>query len=109
MIAIAIGIAIAIEIEIEIEIDSDPDSDSDLDFVGGTGNSLPVLRSNKRLLLKAPFVPMKAETLCPLGLISPFVENLVAFGHRHKCRWHPGNQYRYPSRTEAQNCTNRFR
>jgi hypothetical protein len=26
---------------------------------GGTGNALPVLRSNKRLLLKAPFVPMK--------------------------------------------------
>jgi hypothetical protein len=57
---------------------SDSDTDSDPDIIptaigmrtsaalwaGGTGNSLPVLRSNKKLLLKAPFVPMKGETLC---------------------------------------------
>jgi hypothetical protein len=84
----------------------------EIDIVGGTGNSLPVLRSNKRLLLKAPFVPIKAETLCPLWLTSPFVENLLAFGHRHKCRCHPAlpkqprdrNRNRYRNRFSSVLC-----
>jgi hypothetical protein len=100
-IAIAIGIGIKSNrgtnlnrIDFDFDFDFDPDSV----FAGGTGNSLPVLRSNKRILLKTPFVPMKAETPCPLWLTSLFVENLLAFGHRHQCRWHPGKaakRYRY--------------
>jgi hypothetical protein len=63
-IVIAIGIGIGIEIEIEIEIPWWAM------LAGGTGNSLPVLRSNKR--------PMKPLLL---WLTSLFMENLLAFGH----------------------------
>jgi hypothetical protein len=72
----------SIEIEIGIEIDSVRF------YAGGTGNSLPVLRSNKRLLLKVLFVSMKGETLSVVADLA-FVENLLAFGHRHQCRCHP--------------------
>jgi hypothetical protein len=82
-----------------LSFDSDSDSDTDPDYhpalqfgpteappifllgQGGTGNSLPVLRSNKRLPPKSPLMPMKGGP-CPLWLTSLSVKNLLAFGHR---------------------------
>ena len=49
---------------------------------GGTGNSLPVLRSNKRLARKSSYVPMKRRASAPVVVDFVFSENLLAFGHR---------------------------
>jgi hypothetical protein len=60
-----------------VGIDPDLDSDTDTDgnqeqtdhqqLAGGTGNSLPVLRSNKRLPPKSRPVPMKGEAFARYG------------------------------------------